>query len=72
MTLGRRCIYIKAMRLKSLTSSLRSGPSWEHHHFADEAPKEPTQDLLASAGCVADGGIADALAKVKQIIAKTP
>jgi hypothetical protein len=37
------------------------GPSWEHHHFADEALKEPTQNLLASAddaGCTDDRGIA--------------
>jgi hypothetical protein len=53
------------------------GPSWEHHHFADEALKEAAQDLLASAddtGCTADLTVAsaDALTKVKHILAKTP
>ena len=44
----------KTMRSKLLTD-LQSGPSWEHHHFADEALKEAI--LLASAndtGCTAD------------------
>jgi hypothetical protein len=53
------------------------GPSWEYHHFADEALKKARQDLLASAddtGCTADLTVAsaDALTKVKQILAKTP
>ena len=41
------------------------GPSWEHHHFADEALKEATQDLLASADdtrCTADLTAASAYA----------
>jgi hypothetical protein len=36
------------------------GRRGEHHHFADETLKEPTQNLLASsddAGCTADRGI---------------
>ena len=52
-------------------------PLFVAHHFTDEAPREATQDLLANAydtGCTADLRVAsaDALTKVKQILAKTP
>jgi hypothetical protein len=52
-------------------------PLFVAHHFADEAPREATQDLLASAddtGCTADLRVApaDALTKVRQILVKTP
>jgi hypothetical protein len=49
----------------------------EIHHFADEALKEATRALLASAddtGCNADLTVAsaEALTKLKQILVKTP
>jgi hypothetical protein len=74
----RGCIYIKDNAIEAVDFLIFDpGPSWERHHFADEALKEATQDLLASAddtGCTADLTVAsaDALTKVKQILAKTP
>jgi hypothetical protein len=55
----------------------RFRPSWERHHFADEALKEATQDQLASAddtGCTADLTVASADALTKDITdpRKTP
>jgi hypothetical protein len=70
---GRGCIYIKNNASEVVDFPI-FGPvlSWEHHHFADEALKEATQDLLASVDdtrCTADQ---TALTKAKQILAKTP
>lgn len=71
-------IYIKDNAIEAVDFLIFDpGPSWEHHHFADETLKEATRDLLASAddtGCTADFTVAsaDALTKVKQILAKTP
>ena len=74
----RGCIYIKDIATEAVDFLIFDpGPSLEHHHFADEALKEATQDLLASAddtGCTADLTVAsaDGLTKIKQILAKTP
>jgi hypothetical protein len=52
-------------------------PSWKYHHFADEALKEATLDLLArenATGCTANLTVAsaDELTNVKRIPAKIP
>lgn len=52
------------------------GPSWEHHHFVDDALKEATQDLLASSDNTRGTAdltvaLAAALTKVKLIFVKT-
>jgi hypothetical protein len=73
----RGCIYIKDNAIEAVGFLIFDpGPSWEHHHFADESLKKATQDLRASAddtGCTADLTVAsaDVLTKVKQILANS-
>jgi hypothetical protein len=74
----RGCIYIKDNASEVVNFLIFDpGPQWERHHFANEALKEATQDLLASANatrCTAHLAVvsADALTKLQHILAKTP
>src|ERR1700716_1573940 len=81
---GRGRIYIKDNAIETVDFLIFDPrPSWEYHHFADEALKTATQDLLASAddtGCTADLTVAsaDGLTKIKtdprkdSLIERTP